>query len=53
MTRNRKTGAGPRGAAMVEMALLLPVLLGLVMGIIEFGMIGHHKLTLVQATRAA
>jgi Flp pilus assembly protein TadG len=46
--RNRER----RGAALIEMALVLPVLLLLVMGIVEFAMIGHHKLMMVQGARA-
>ncbi len=40
-----------RGAAAVEMALIMPLFFLLVMGMIEFGMIGFHKLTLTQAAR--
>lgn len=40
-----------RGAAAVEFALVLPVLLLLVMGIIEFGHAYNAQLTLTQAAR--
>jgi Flp pilus assembly protein TadG len=40
-----------RGAAAVEVALLLPILLVLVMGIIDFGRALHAQITLTQAAR--
>ncbi len=40
-----------RGLATVEFALLLPVLLGLLMGMIEFGLALHDKSVLTQACR--
>lgn len=40
-----------RGAVLVEFALVLPVLLLLLLGIIEFGMLMMHQLTLMQAAR--
>ena len=40
-----------RGAALVEFALILPLLLMLVLGIIEFGVLMMHQLTLVQVAR--
>jgi hypothetical protein len=40
-----------RGAAMVELALLLPVLLLILMGIIEFGLMLHVRLMLDQGAR--
>jgi len=42
-----------RGAAIVEMALILPVLVLLLMGIFEFGRAYNAKITLTQATREA
>lgn len=42
-----------RGAAAVELALLLPILLVLVFGIIEFGRGYNAKLTLTHAAREA
>lgn len=44
--RNRR-----RGAALVEFALILPILLLLFLGIIEFGVVMMHQLTLVQVAR--
>jgi Flp pilus assembly protein TadG len=41
-----------RGAASVEFALVVPLLMVLLLGIVEFAMIGHHKLSLVQGCRA-
>jgi Flp pilus assembly protein TadG len=42
---------GKRGAALVEFALILPILLMLFLGIIEFGVLMMHQLTLVQVAR--
>lgn len=42
---------GERGQALVEMALVLPLLLLLIFGIVEFGRIGHAYLTLNHAAR--
>jgi|CZKT01.1.fsa_nt_gi Flp pilus assembly protein TadG len=49
----RLTGTGPRerGAAAVEFALLLPVLLLLLFGIIDFGRALNAQITLTQAAR--
>jgi Flp pilus assembly protein TadG len=44
---------GQRGAALVEMALILPVLVLLLMGIFEFGRAYNAKITLTHATREA
>ncbi|WP_138414200.1 TadE/TadG family type IV pilus assembly protein [Sinomonas gamaensis] len=41
-----------RGAAAVEFALVLPVLLALVLGIIDFGRVFNAQQTLTYATRA-
>ncbi len=40
-----------RGAALVEFALILPILLMLFLGIVEFGVMMMHQLTLVQVAR--
>lgn len=42
-----------RGAAMVEMALVLPVLILLILGILEFGRAYNARITLTHATREA
>lgn len=42
-----------RGAALVEMALILPVLILLLLGIFEFGRAYNAKITLTHATREA
>ncbi len=42
---------GTRGQALVELALILPVLLLLVFGIIEFGRVFHGYLVVTQAAR--
>jgi Flp pilus assembly protein TadG len=41
-----------RGGAVVEFAIVVPVLLLILVGIAEFGMIGSHKMALAQAARA-
>lgn len=43
--------ARDRGATAVEVALLLPILLVLVMGIVDFGRALHAQITLTQAAR--
>lgn len=43
--------AAERGQAMVELALILPVLLLIVLGTLEFGLAFDHHLTLEYATR--
>ena len=48
----RRTGR-ERGAVMVEMALVLPLLLLLVIGIIEFGLLFHERLTVASAASSA
>ena len=52
MTRRRPgNGARDRGAAAVELALLLPVLLLLVFGLIDLGRALNAQITLTQAAR--
>lgn len=46
-----RVGRNRRGAALVEFALILPILLMLFLGIIEFGVMMMHELTLVQVAR--
>ncbi len=41
-----------KGQAMVEFAMILPILITLVFGIIQFGIVFNHYLTLTDAVRA-
>jgi len=50
MTDNR-TDTGQRGAAAVEFALVLPVPLLLIMGLIEFSLIFNSQISLTNAAR--
>jgi Flp pilus assembly protein TadG len=52
MTSNRQVSKNERGQAMVEFALVLPVLLMLVFGIIQFGILFNRSLTVADAVRA-
>src|SRR5690606_9647906 len=45
--------AHERGAALVEMALILPLLLMLLLGIVSAGLAYNHQLALTHATREA
>jgi len=47
----RFRGSREHGAAAVEMALVLPVLLVIVFGIIDFGFLFNAQISLTQATR--
>lgn len=51
----RRTSHGPgradRGAAMVELALILPILLLLLVGIIEFGLVYNAQVSIQGAAR--
>jgi Flp pilus assembly protein TadG len=49
--RHAATGARDRGAAAVEFALLLPVLLLVIFGMIDFGRALNTQITLTQAAR--
>jgi TadE-like protein len=49
--RHAATGPRDRGAAAVEFALLLPVLLLILFGIIDFGRALNAQITLTQAAR--
>lgn len=48
---NRPNWKGQRGAAAVELALILPILVLLVFGIVEFGRAYHTQVTLTHAAR--
>ena len=50
--RLRKIGRRQEGQAMVEFALVLPVLLLIVMGIIQFGILFNNYVTRTDAVRA-
>jgi Flp pilus assembly protein TadG len=49
---NRKRLAGERGQAMTEFAIVLPVFLVLIFGIIQFGIVWKNYVTLTDAARA-
>ena len=50
---NRSTRAGKRrGQALVEFALVLPILAILLFGVIQFGIVFNHYITLTDAVRA-
>jgi Flp pilus assembly protein TadG len=49
----RRRRQGERGAAMVEMALVLPFLILLVMGVLEFGLAWRTSLTVSNSLRSA
>lgn len=49
--RKSRGGVGRRGAASVEFALILPLLLGLLFGIVEFGLLFKDQLSIQQAAR--
>ena len=47
----RRTELRKRGQAMVEFALVLPILLIILMGIMEFGLVFHEYLVVTHAAR--
>jgi Flp pilus assembly protein TadG len=49
--RRLGSGQSESGAAAVEMALVLPILLVVVLGIIEFGFVFNAQISLTQAVR--
>jgi Flp pilus assembly protein TadG len=49
--RDRPAGRSDRGAAAVEFALLLPLLMLLIFGIIDFGRALNAQITITQAAR--
>lgn len=49
----RLTGRGSRGAALIEFALILPLLLMLLVGIVSAGVAYNHQLGLTHAAREA
>lgn len=52
MISNHNSSRNEGGQAMVEFAVVLPILLVLVFGIIQFGITFNHYLTLTDAVRA-
>jgi Flp pilus assembly protein TadG len=48
---NQQTQRKPRGQSLVEMALLLPILLVLVLGALEFGRLFYTKIVITNAAR--
>lgn len=48
---HQRIKSGERGAAAVEFALILPVLLVLVMGLIEFSLLFNNQISLTNAAR--
>ncbi len=51
LLRRRAADASERGQALVELGLILPVLVMLVVGTLEFGFVFDHHLTLKYSTR--
>lgn len=49
----RRRADGERGAVLVEVALVVPLLLALVLGIIELGFVSQRQQQVVAATRSA
>lgn len=47
----KKRRDNQRGAAAIEFAMILPILLTLLLGIIEFGFLFNQQITLTQAAR--
>jgi Flp pilus assembly protein TadG len=47
----RRTGSTDRGAAAVEMAILLPLLLLIIFGLVDFGLALRTKIALTSAAR--
>jgi Flp pilus assembly protein TadG len=52
MTRRRRTATQEQGQAMVEFALVLPVLCVLLLAVIQFGIVFNNYITLTDAVRA-
>lgn len=53
MFRNKHEGHLDRGAAAVEMALVLPLLLLMLFGLVDFGRAFNYQMQLTQAAREA
>jgi hypothetical protein len=52
-THRKKTSRDPRGVAAVELAVLLPLVMLLVLGAIDFGRFAHNYIALTNASRSA
>jgi Flp pilus assembly protein TadG len=50
--RRRVSLRSDRGQAAVELALVLPILVALLLGIVQFGIVWNNYVTLTDATRA-
>ena len=53
MSRRRTTSTSERGVVLVEMALVAPLLILLVLGIMEFGLAFRNRLTVSNGTQSA
>jgi Flp pilus assembly protein TadG len=53
MKRRLQGRLGERGAALVEMAMVLPLLVLLVFGIVEYGLLFKEKLTIAAAATSS
>lgn len=53
LTRRMRRNKGDRGAAVVEMAIVLPLLLLLLFGIVEYGLLFSERLTIASAAASA
>jgi Flp pilus assembly protein TadG len=49
---SRVQGGSQNGQAIVEFALVLPILMAILLGIIQFGIVFNNYITLTDATRA-
>lgn len=49
----RRRNDGERGAAMVELAFILPLFILMIFGLIEFGLLFRERLTIASATSSA
>jgi Flp pilus assembly protein TadG len=52
ISHTRRSLRDERGQAMVELALIVPVLALLLFGIVQFGIVFHHYITVTDAARA-
>jgi hypothetical protein len=51
LSRRSRRARGERGASLVEFALIIPIVLGLVFGIVEFGMAFNNYISIRQGIR--